>query len=196
MIMMKMSSILRSNTLIGVTGFATSGKDTLYTICRNNLPNSFNTKRYAFADELKAECDGFLLENVGISAFTSDPYEKEIIRPLLVTYGTHIRRKLDQNCWINRLEERIRSDALSDHLIFITDVRFENEAVWIKNHGGLIINVQREGIGPANADEEEQSYLLKKHTSFSVEWPTVGSDQILNLTDHVSPILKKFSEAA
>ena len=78
--MMKMSSILRSNTLIGVTGFATSGKDTLYTICRNNLPNSFNTKRYAFADELKAECDSFLLENVGISAFTSDPYEKEIIK--------------------------------------------------------------------------------------------------------------------
>ena len=118
--MMKMSSILRSNTLIGVTGFATSGKDTLYTICRNNLPSSFNTKRYAFADELKAECDKFLLDNVGISAFTSDPYEKEVIRPLLVTYGTHIRRKLDQNCWINRLEERIRSDALCDHLIFIT----------------------------------------------------------------------------
>lgn len=191
-----MTEILKSNTLVGVTGFATSGKDTLYTICKNSLPSSFNTKRYAFADELKAECDDFLLKNVGISAFTSDPYEKEIIRPLLVTYGTHIRRKLDQNCWINRLEERIRSEALSDHLIFITDVRFKNEAVWIKNHGGFIINVQREGIGPANADEEEQFFLIKPHVSFSIDWPTVGSDQIFNLSNHVSPILKKFSEVA
>lgn len=55
-----MTEILKSNTLVGVTGFATSGKDTLYTICKNSLPSSFNTKRYAFADELKAECDDFL----------------------------------------------------------------------------------------------------------------------------------------
>ena len=134
------------------------------------------------------------MKNVGISAFTSDPIEKEVIRPFLVTYGTHIRRKLNPNCWVSRLEESIRSEALIDHIIFITDVRFENEAVWIKNNGGFLVDVAREGIGPANTDEEEQSYLLKPHASFFIEWPTVGSEEIFSLKHKVSPILEKFSE--
>lgn len=192
--MNKISSTLKNNTLVGVTGFATSGKDTLYALCTNELSDNFNTRRYAFADQLKEECDDFLLKNVGISAFTSDPFQKEIIRPFLVTYGTHIRRKLNPNCWITRLEKSIRSEALMDHIIFITDVRFENEAIWIINNGGFIINVEREGIGPANQDEEQQSYLLKKHTSFNVSWPTVGMEEIFSLKDHISPILEKFSE--
>lgn len=192
--MNKISSTLKENTLVGVTGFATSGKDTLYTLCRTSLPDSHNTRRYAFADQLKEESDEFLMKNVGISAFTSDPIEKEVIRPFLVTYGTHIRRKLNPNCWISRLEDSIRSEALTDHIIFITDVRFENEALWIKKNGGFLVNVSREGVGPANADEEEQSYLLDKHISFHVEWPTVGAEKIFELTNHISPILEKFSE--
>lgn len=194
MMMNKISSTLKKNTLVGVSGFATSGKDTLYMVCKSELPNHVNTKRYAFADQLKEESDDFLMKNVGISAFTTDPIEKETIRPFLVTYGTHIRRKLNPNCWINRLEESIRAEALTDHIIFITDVRFENEAVWIKNNGGFLINVSREGIGPANADEESQSYLLKEHTSFRIEWPTVGSTKISELKQYISPILEKFSE--
>ena len=93
------------NKLIGLTGFARSGKDTFYIRAANYLANTDNLAfRFAFADVLKRECDPLLMLNAGISAFTSNPEEKELIRPLLVAYGTGIRRKLDSNCWINKIK--------------------------------------------------------------------------------------------
>ena len=45
------------------------------------------SQRLAFADELKKDVDQFLVEKLGISAFTEVTEEKEIIRPMLTTWG-------------------------------------------------------------------------------------------------------------
>ena len=86
----------------------------------------YSVKRVAFADCLKSECDELLSKHMGISAFTENTEEKEIIRPLIVTYGTHIRRKLNKNCWIDKINGMVKS-FLNDIITFVTDVRFENE---------------------------------------------------------------------
>ena len=84
--------------LVGISGLARSGKDSIYLKCEPILKNmGYSVKRVAFADCLKSECDELLSKYTGISAFTENTEEKEIIRPLLVTYGTHIRRKLNKN---------------------------------------------------------------------------------------------------
>ena len=57
------------NNIIGVTGFARSGKDTFYQYTSKAL-NRAKCYRYAFADALKDECDAFLQSNLNISAFT------------------------------------------------------------------------------------------------------------------------------
>jgi hypothetical protein len=186
---------MNNNTLIGLTGFATSGKDTFYKLCAEKIGPDI-CHRYAFADILKDECDPFLLEHVGISAHTSDPEQKELIRPLLVTYGTHIRRKLDQNCWINKLHKKIVKDNMHNSFLFITDVRFENEALWIKKSGGIVFNINREGIGPANPDEEEQGHLMKPHFFDSITWPTVGQENFTSLDCFISPFCEKISAPA
>ena len=94
--------------LIGISGLARSGKDTLFELLSSKLnKEKVSSKRLAFADELKEECDDFLRSNIGISAFTEDNSEKEIIRPFLVCYGSKIRRRLNKNCWIERLSNKL-----------------------------------------------------------------------------------------
>ena len=82
--------------ILGISGLARSGKDSFYELCKPFLDKEgVKHRRMAFADELKEEADLILSKYVGISAFTENAEEKKVIRPLLVTYGTHIRRKIN-----------------------------------------------------------------------------------------------------
>ena len=92
-----------NNVIIGVTGFARSGKDTFFKES-SKLLSKAQCHRYAFADALKHESDDFLKKNVGISAFT-DAEDKELIRPFLVTYGTELRRKIDPIAGLKKLNK-------------------------------------------------------------------------------------------
>lgn len=180
------------NNIIGVTGFARSGKDTFYQYTSKAL-NRAKCYRYAFADALKDECDTFLQSNLNISAFTEDADDKELIRPFLVTYGTDIRRKLDPFCWIKKVEASISENhpPSDKNFIFITDVRFRNEAEWVKSLGGLIVQVTREGFGPANSDEHTQSSLIKPLVDLHVMWPSFGDENLDDCTIYLNPIIKK-----
>lgn len=167
------------NKLIGITGFARSGKDTLYKSCSKILEDrGEKTVRFAFADALKEECDKFLLDNVGISAFTEKNEEKEIIRPFLVTYGTDIRRKLDENCWIKTIQDRVADYLSKGYYVFVTDVRFKNEAEWIQSNGGFLVNVARDSIGPANHEERRQLHLMKTYFKYNIFWDTFGESDL------------------
>lgn len=185
--------------IIGLTGFARTGKDTFQSrseILLRQINKNFIAHRYAFADALKEECDDFLKKNMGISAFTDYTPDKEIIRPFLVTYGTHLRRKMDQNCWIKKVEPLIsciNSGGSKRDFIFITDVRFKNEAEWIKSTNGDIVNISRDNYGPANIEEEEQAKLISPLVDHKISWPTFGDDKISCCDSLILPILKKIS---
>lgn len=180
------------NNIIGVTGFARSGKDTFYQES-SKLLSKAKCFRYAFADALKHESDDFLKKHVGISAFTEDPVDKELIRPFLVTYGTQLRRKLDPNCWISRVESMIDENHInsSENFIFITDVRFENEAQWVKSIGGTIVKVTRDGVKPANKDEHTQSALIEKYVDLRIIWPTYKPGSMSQSHNLLLPVFKK-----
>lgn len=169
--------------IIGITGVARVGKDTLFK-CISSINPNLTLRRAAFADELKKECDSFLMENINISAFTEKDEEKDIIRPFLVTYGTHVRRKLDQNCWIKKLNEKINASEQSECFV-ITDVRFVNEAKWIKNKGGMLVHLSRNGILPANDDESEQDPILKSMADLNINIPTFEHDYITNIENRI-----------
>ena len=96
---------LSGSKFIGISGFARSGKDTFYERCKIHLEKEGKKVcRFAFADALKSECDELLSKYTDISAFTENKTEKETVRPLLVSWGTQIRRELDQNCWIKKIK--------------------------------------------------------------------------------------------
>lgn len=160
--------------IIGISGVARSGKDTL----ANNFVKIFKNlgikaKRYAFADELKREVRPFLKKHVGLDSFTQNDDEKKIIRPFLVAYGTHIRRALNQDCWIDSLKDHLKEDGIS----IISDVRYENEADWIQKNGFLIhiarLDKNNNLIKPANQEEQENDPILQAKANLSYVWQTV-----------------------
>jgi len=176
--------------LIGITGFARSGKDTFYQRAANFLAKEgHSSARIAFADALKNELNELLTTHTGISAFTEEDQDKELIRPLLVTYGTHIRRHLNQNCWIEKVQPRVIHHLNEGDYVFVTDVRYENEAQWINMNGGTLVSVCREGIKPANHEEHKQSVRMKKYVKYNINWPTFGSDKLEGCDSHIFPFL-------
>ena len=163
-------------SILGISGVARSGKDTFYSFISSRI----GARRLAFADALKDECREFLVKNIGIYPFTNDPKEKEVIRPFLVTYGTHLRRKLDSSCWIKKIEEDARSYIKDEVLPVVTDVRYRNEADWIHSLGGKLIHISRtislDGqptlLPPSNNEEEESDPLLMECADQLINWDT------------------------
>ncbi len=180
------------NKLIGVSGFARSGKDTFCNRACNFLNFHGETcSIYSFADALKSELDELLLKHTGISAFTEKDEEKELIRPLLVTYGTDIRRKLNLDCWIESIQDSIKFDLLRGKYVFIADVRFLNEAEWVKSLDGYLFNIKRAGVLAANKDESEQHKFFKKYIDYTISWPSFSETDIASCDDY---IIKLFSD--
>jgi hypothetical protein len=167
------------NNLIGISGFARAGKDTFCERCSDILLKyGLKSRQFSFANALKNELNDLLLDNIGISAFTEDNEEKKIIRPLLVTYGTEVRRKLNPACWIESISSKVEESLKEGYYVFISDVRFLNEASWIQDSGGLLFNIQRDGIGPANKDEQEQYNLFRSMVDYTISWPSFGYNHI------------------
>jgi hypothetical protein len=156
--------------IFGITGVARSGKDTLGRALARKLGYMrFPCLKMAFASEVKHDLDEFTKANFGFSAFTEKDAEKKLIRPLVVAYA-EAQRKLDNNCWLKKLEKRVLSALNNQIIVIITDVRKENEAKWIKEHGGFIIHVKRAGIKPADFNEKANDPIIQKLSDFKISW--------------------------
>jgi hypothetical protein len=163
--------------IVGLCGVARSGKDSFYKHSKHILKSrGITPRRFAFADSLKSECDQLLTRYTKISAFTSDNKEKETIRPFLVAWGTDVRRKLDEECWIKKIEQEVESSIDCELLPIITDVRYPNEADWVHGLGGIIIHISRTGMHPANKEEAKNDPILKEKSDLTVRWQTLGED--------------------
>ena len=88
--------------IIGISGFARSGKDTFGLSMQRILKAyKINAEINAFANILKQDIDSFLKEKFNISAFTKNDKEKFLIRPMLVAYGESKRihgQHLQRDC--------------------------------------------------------------------------------------------------
>lgn len=176
--------------LIGICGLARCGKDTLFNLSKPFLDAAGKKyKRYAFADSLKEEADELLSKYAGISAFTEDTKQKEIIRPLLVTYGTHIRRKLNKNCWVDKIKDDVSRDLENQVYVFITDVRFENEIDWIHDMGGETIHITRTGNVAPNQEELDNDPILKSKSRNLIEWNDFNIEDMNEISNKVNQVL-------
>ena len=129
--------------VVGLCGFARSGKDTFFSIASEILDSqNKNNNRIAFADSLKEDLDPFIKEHLGFSAFTENSKEKELIRPLMVCFGADIMRKIDENYWVRKLSSKLKINSIN----FITDVRYPNEIEWIQEDLGEYVLTYKELI--------------------------------------------------
>ena len=131
-------------TLIGITGRARAGKDTT----ASYLVERHGYTRLAFADPLRGmlSCLGVDEDHMNESKEDIIPHLGESYRRLAQTLGTEWGRHYHgEDFWINVLSYRMRllQKRKSHARIVISDVRFSNEARYIRQCGGTIWHVER-----------------------------------------------------
>jgi hypothetical protein len=175
--------------IIGVAGYARTGKDTFGSILIKELSEiGLSAKKLSLAFELKSDLDDFLKQKFGISAFTEDTNEKSFIRPLLICYGTDLMRKKDPEYWIKKLQKTVDLNVNSGIISVVCDIRFLNEAVWLRKSGGILAHLKRPGIHPADKNENNNDDILREVSDFPINWESFTEDYI----NKSKPTIKKF----
>lgn len=76
------------------------------------------------------------------------------IRRLLQLMGTEVGRMLfGENVWVDIADDKI---AKIPGDVVITDVRFDNEAEYVRANGGEVWWIYRAGIGPVNSHASDE----------------------------------------
>lgn len=160
--------------LFGLAGFAQSGKDTAFNEVHWKLP----AIRVAFADPLKGDVSGCVraLQEY-VPGFVMNEEQKAKFRPMWVLWS-RISKLFDPMIWVKRCEQTIqqieKETFLHHPIVIITDVRYDFEVAYIRDRGGEVFYIDREGVGPAN-DEERISFF-----DISVNYPDIVNDPIHN----------------
>ena len=133
--------------LIGIAGPARAGKDTLCSYMLDNLDGIW--LRSSFADPLKE-----MLRAIGVDcsddakAVVSDDYgvtPRHMMQTLGTEWGRHM---IDGDIWVKAFA-RLNAGKC----VIAPDVRFENEAELVREHGVLIHLVGRGGIEGSHVSE-------------------------------------------
>ncbi len=151
--------------IIGATGKAGSGKDELLNGMTTELELNYTFRKYGFADPIKRGLEAMF-------GWTPECWEdrdwkeREIpqlgrmISPryLAQTLGTEWGRGIHHDIWVKLAQQAYtefdNQFGLSDKIFLLPDVRFKNEAAWIRAFGGTLIEVVR---GSPEIEESEHA---------------------------------------
>lgn len=148
--------------LIGLTGRAHSGKDTatcmIEAIC---LTAGINQQTFAFATPMRAA-----LRALGVpQRYIEQPELKnELIPELGASYRQLMQelgdmgRKVLPDFWVRYVARSISNLPDGVGLIVITDVRYPNEAEWIRANGGVIVQLNRKAAPEVRSHSSEQHF--------------------------------------
>jgi hypothetical protein len=148
--------------VLGFSGLKRSGKDTAAEILREEC-RRYSVHRIAFADSLREALRavfGFSDEQMfGSQKEEVDPFWGLSYRQAAQRVGTDLfRDQLDPQVWIKSWQKRVLAAddkncqmreamyAVKPLLVLVTDVRFPNEADAIRELGGEVWRIRREGL--------------------------------------------------
>lgn len=135
--------------IIGITGRLGVGKSTLAGLIAESIPDA---RVVAFADALKTQVHTMLGQSiggffVGLTREDLDSLKPTCFGPIYQGYGELMRYLLGDDYWIRVLQADLPPRAI------VADVRYPNEAAWIKARGGLLVAVS----GPCRRDGDRRS---------------------------------------
>lgn len=171
--------------LIGLCGKARVGKDTV----ADYLVDALMFQKYSFAGPLKrAVCEMF---GITMDMFENEELKEKVIpfwgyspRQMAQKLGTEGGRDLfDKNIWVRRAHIHWQSLLKSSQVItnideslspsiqglVVSDIRFENEAAWIRQEGGTVWHIER-----------DDSISVSSHSSEDGVNPLKGDMRIIN----------------
>lgn len=164
-----MTKVNTPAVLIGLSGLAGAGKDTV-----RNILQDMGYTGFAFADPIR----GMLRELVTSSGiddkFMDDRALKESIIPELgvsyrhmaQTLGTEWGRSLAPDFWLRIADAYMgeQIDLGGTHFC-VSDVRFANEAQWVRDYGGVVWHITRPDCQPVrpHVSEDQARYWVVDH---------------------------------
>ena len=166
----------RDPLIIGLTGLAGAGKDTV----ADRLCAKYGFERHAFAEPIRDMLTA-LLTGAGIDyahLFERDLKELPVPgigisgRRMMQTLGTEWGRSLDTELWVRvaavtlGLDDLPNSSPVHDRIV-LTDVRFPNEAAWIRSLGGYTWRVVRPA--PAVAEHVSEQHINQLPSDLSID---------------------------
>lgn len=178
--------------IIGITGAAQCGKDTLALAIRDNARGRGRQlcEVRHFADALRDVVEavfGCRYETAQEKAFVdawwhlriggSSLFEGQLVngRAILQRVGTELfRERVHPDIWLFAMERRVKTN---EHLV-IADVRFDNEAKWVQDQGGFVAHLTRAApIERAALTATEQAHASEAGVShrYVDEWHTCRS---------------------
>lgn len=171
--------------LIGIAGQARSGKDTLASYMLDNLDGIW--LRSSFADPIKD-----MLRAIGVDCSDDakaviDEYFGVTPRHMMQTLGTEWGRNLiDNDIWVKAFA-RLNAGMC----VIVPDVRFENEAELVRQHGVLIHLTGRGGIAGNHVSENPIGFKegdIVIDNSRDLAWLYAQVDSNAVLSDFVSEV--------
>jgi hypothetical protein len=143
--------LLLKRQVVGLVGYATAGKDAAAAALVQD-----GWLRVAFADAVREallELDPLVMSGHKLSEllYRCDFQEAKRhgeVRRLLQRLGTEAGRNIHgQDCWVKIAERKIEATTAN---VVLTDVRFSDEAAFVRSLGGKLVYIERPGVGPVN----------------------------------------------
>ena len=155
---------MRQPTVILVTGYARTGKDTFAAAVLDLVTGA---RKVAFADELKNASNLFLERlNLHGKADLRTEADKVRFREFLVA-GGRMARALHQDVFADLAANMARNCLLAGRVVVMPDWRYRNELVAVQTicapYRVITVRLHREDTGAAN-DEEAGSMALIEDT--------------------------------
>jgi len=155
--------------LIGLTGAAGCGKDTVAEyLCRYQRYHQMS-----FAYRLKSSLAAML--DIPVYRFDNREFKETVLprvgktpREMLQALGTEFGREMiNPDLWVILLHAQIlrQAELHPDRNIVITDVRFENEASYIRIGGGTIWHIERPNNPHCIGSSHESEKPVSRHDS-------------------------------
>ena len=184
------------HNIIGISGAARAGKDTLCRGIIRVLKEKYNVegiRKSIAGDRVKYDLKNVLQENLNINVFTEESQEKEYIRPLLVEYGKLMRNRTQGRYFIEKFS------CEENKVNIITDIRYaeysKDEVFWLKKEiNGFLIFIERKNIFDANETEKINNKIIREVADYHLFWDRLdeNSEYDRKLIDfHAAEILSK-----
>lgn len=164
-------------TLIGIGTFQRSGKDTAASF----LTGDIGFERLSFADPVREALRTLdpvvgwdeekrkvvrwaeLYDACGYEEAKDHPVYGKEFRRVMIFLGTNVAREQWKGTfWVDLLVEKMRArrEATGQSAFVIPDMRFPNEAEWVRSVGGTTVQVNRAGIGATQHEPGIPDHLI------------------------------------
>ncbi len=175
--------------MIGISGIARSGKDTLAKSFKRIIEQKLelDVEIISLANQLKEDLDDLIIKNFGFSAFSDNTKEKNLIRPILVSYGECMKEKFGNHVWVEKLMDKRDKDKFT----IVPDIRFDFEAIFFAEKlNAEIIHISLEGNDYVNDIEKVNDPLVQELSNIKHTWPVLHPDQVELCDAHADILLQ------